>query len=155
MPDDMTACPYCREPIRRDALMCRWCGESLKPGGPGTPMATPPPPPRPVPPPPGGPAPLPRPFPRSIAPPPAPRARTAPPGTSPFILGLLGLVLCQLLAPFAWISGNSYEAQCRAMGVAPDGLGTAGKIMGIIGTLILIAGCGLGTLGVALGGLAD
>ena len=54
-----------------------------------------------------------------------------------FVLGLLGLVLCQLLAPIAWRKGNTYRDTCMILEVPPDGLATAGRIMGIVGTILL------------------
>lgn len=29
-------CPYCKERIRKDALVCRWCGRESEPAQPGT-----------------------------------------------------------------------------------------------------------------------
>lgn len=57
------------------------------------------------------------------------------------MLGILGLVLCGILAPFAWWLGSDYEAKCRALRVKPGGAGKAGKILGIIGTVLLILSC--------------
>jgi uncharacterized membrane protein YjgN (DUF898 family) len=54
-----------------------------------------------------------------------------------FILGLLGLVSCQILSPVALIMGNNYLAECEAQGIEPDGLGKAGRILGIVGTVLL------------------
>ncbi len=54
-----------------------------------------------------------------------------------FVLGLCGLLVCQLLAPIAWVKGNTYRTTCRMMDVQPNGLATAGWILGIIGTVIL------------------
>jgi hypothetical protein len=57
--------------------------------------------------------------------------------TTIFVLGLCGLLVCQILAPIALIKGNTYRSTCRAMGVQPNGLATAGWILGIIGTVLL------------------
>ena len=54
--------------------------------------------------------------------------------TTVFVLGLLGLILCQLLAPVAMVMGNNYVRECALEGVEPQGLGVAGRIMGMIGT---------------------
>jgi hypothetical protein len=59
-------------------------------------------------------------------------------GTTVFVIGLLSLVMCQLLGPVAFMMGNSYVAECRAAGVEPDGMGTAGRIMGIIASVFLV-----------------
>ncbi len=65
--------------------------------------------------------------------------------TMVFVLGLLGLITCQPLGIAAWIMGNSYLAQCRAMGVEPDGLAVAGRIMGMVACILLIlSACVLG-----------
>jgi len=58
-------------------------------------------------------------------------------GTTIFVLGLLSLLACQILGPVALIMGNGYIARCHEMGVEPDGLGKAGRILGIIGTVYL------------------
>jgi hypothetical protein len=57
--------------------------------------------------------------------------------TTVFILGLLGILLCQILAPIAWAKGNTYRQVCMIHGVEPDGLGVAGRILGIVGTALL------------------
>jgi uncharacterized membrane protein YjgN (DUF898 family) len=57
--------------------------------------------------------------------------------TTVFVLGLLGIVLCQLLAPFAWKKGNTYMSVCMIHGIQPDGLAVAGRILGMIGTVLL------------------
>ncbi len=69
-----------------------------------------------------------------------------PSGGGVLVVGLLGLLVCTLLAPIAWIMGSSYTKQCAQLGVQPDGAGTAGKILGIIGTVFLF----LGIIGVIL-----
>jgi hypothetical protein len=56
--------------------------------------------------------------------------------TTVFVYGILGFVLCQIFAPLAWVRGNEYLRTCAALGVEPSGLGVAGRILGIVGTLI-------------------
>ncbi len=58
--------------------------------------------------------------------------------TTIFVLGLLSLLACGLLGIFAWIQGNDYLKRCRAMGVDPDGLAVAGRVMGMIATILMI-----------------
>lgn len=53
-----------------------------------------------------------------------------------FVLGLMGLTACQILAPVAMVMGNKYVAQCKAFDIQPDGLGVAGRILGIVGTVL-------------------
>ena len=72
--------------------------------------------------------------------PPAPRpapAETDGGGVHVLVVGLLGLMFCQLLAPVAWILGANYVSDCRRRGVTPGGPGYAGKILGIVGTLMI------------------
>jgi len=58
-------------------------------------------------------------------------------GWLPLVLGIVGFMFCQLLAPVAWAVGSTYEKKCRAAGRAPSSAGTAGKILGIVGTVFL------------------
>jgi hypothetical protein len=63
-----------------------------------------------------------------------------------FVLGILGIVLCPLLGPFAWVLGRKGEQEIDASGgaVGGRGLATAGKVLGIVGTfLIAIVAVGL------------
>jgi hypothetical protein len=58
------------------------------------------------------------------------------------VLGILGLVICAICAPFAWAQGLKAE---RAIAAEPGryggkGMATAGKILGIIGTVLMIIG---------------
>lgn len=63
-----------------------------------------------------------------------------PQGTVILVLGILGLVLCQLLGPVAWIMGNKAKAEVdRNPGrYSNAGSISAGRICGIIATVILI-----------------
>ncbi len=65
-----------------------------------------------------------------------PRAMTA------LILGILGLVICGILAPFAWRIGKQAMDEIDASGGRIGGRGTAqaGYILGIIGTVLLVLG---------------
>ncbi len=60
--------------------------------------------------------------------------------TTIFVLGLRGLVICAPLGIFAWIQGNAYLANCRRAGVEPEGLGVAGRVMGMIASILMGAG---------------
>lgn len=63
-----------------------------------------------------------------------------PNGTTVLVLGILSLVVCQLIGPFAWKMGN---AALREMDARPDlvytnrGSVTAGRIIGIISSVLL------------------
>jgi hypothetical protein len=63
-----------------------------------------------------------------------PRATTA------LVLGILALVLCGLLGPFAWSIGKSTMNEIDASGGRWGGRGQAqaGYVMGIIGTVLLL-----------------
>ncbi len=76
---------------------------------------------------------------------PVPRAygyvREHPSGTTVLVLGILGLVLCQVLAPIAWVMGHRAR---REMNREPQvqwtnrGNVTAGWVCGIVGTVLLL-----------------
>ncbi|MDG2408903.1 MAG: hypothetical protein P8M53_07850 [Pirellulales bacterium] len=61
-------------------------------------------------------------------------------GSTIFVLGLLGLLLCQVLGIIAWVQGNTYMQKCRNMGVEPEGIAVAGRILGIISSIFFIIG---------------
>lgn len=63
-----------------------------------------------------------------------------PKGTTVLVLGILSLVVCQVLGPFAWVMGNTALQEIDAAGgMAPNrGQVVAGRILGIIGTVMLI-----------------
>lgn len=69
--------------------------------------------------------------------------REHPSGTTVLVLGILGLVLCGVLAPVAWIKGNTAKSEMDAQ---PNitwtnrGSVTTGRILGIIGTVIILLG---------------
>lgn len=59
--------------------------------------------------------------------------------TTALVLGILGLVVCGILAPFAWNMGNKELAAIDAGRRPSENRGTAnaGRILGIIGTVLL------------------
>jgi len=61
-------------------------------------------------------------------------------GTLILVLGILGLVICTPLAIVAWVlgSGDLKEMDAGTMDPAGRGNTQAGKICGIIGTVLLI-----------------
>jgi hypothetical protein len=71
--------------------------------------------------------------------------------TTVFVLGLLSLILCAPLGIVAWLQGNSYLERCRSMNVTPDGLGVAGRILGIIGTCLFCVGLAISALALCAG----
>jgi Domain of unknown function (DUF4190) len=55
------------------------------------------------------------------------------------ILGILGIICCQILAPIAWVMGNQELRAIKAGQANPanQGMAMAGMIMGIVGTVLL------------------
>ena len=83
----------------------------------------------------------------------APQPPKHPQATTAMILGILGLVLCGVIGPFAWVMGSKAVAEIDANPHAYSGRGeaNAGKIMGIIGTVLL--GLAVLIIGLAVIGL--
>jgi hypothetical protein len=71
-----------------------------------------------------------------------------PQGITILILGILGLVVCQLTGPFAWVMGNAALRDIDANPAAYSNRSTvqAGRICGIIATAILVLGLVFGLL---------
>jgi hypothetical protein len=63
-----------------------------------------------------------------------------PSGTTILVLGILSLVLCGLLGPFAWSMGNKALAEIdrNPGGYTNRGSVAAGRICGMIATIIMI-----------------
>lgn len=61
-------------------------------------------------------------------------------GTLVLVLGILSIVICPILGPFAWIMGKNDLAEIAAEAMDPAGEGTtkAGMICGIIGSVLLV-----------------
>jgi uncharacterized membrane protein YjgN (DUF898 family) len=74
-----------------------------------------------------------------------------PQATTVLILGILGLVLCQLIAPFAWVMGNRVVREIDASAGRVGGRTTAnaGRICGIVGTALIALGLLFGVLALA------
>ena len=60
-------------------------------------------------------------------------------GTLILILGILGIVLCQILGPVAWIMGNS-AVKVGGGDLQQANLANIGRILGIVGTVFLVLG---------------
>ena len=72
--------------------------------------------------------------------------------TTALILGIVGIVCCQLCGPFAWWMGKQ-ELEAVRGGLSPaanEGMAKAGMILGIVGTVLL----GLTFIWMLFGGLA-
>ena len=65
-----------------------------------------------------------------------------PQATLILILGILGLVVCGLIAPFAWVMGNRVVAEIDASNGTLGGRSSAnaGRICGMIGSILIIVG---------------
>ena len=72
------------------------------------------------------------------------------------VLGILGLVVCGPLGIAAWVMGSGDLKEMDAGTMDPAGRGTtqAGKICGIIGTILMIVGFAIVILVMLLGGFA-
>ena len=60
--------------------------------------------------------------------------------TTALVLGILGLICCQILGPVAWYLGSA-ELKAIKAGQSPaagEGTAKAGMIIGIVGTVLLI-----------------
>ncbi len=80
---------------------------------------------------------------QQFAPPPyGPPPPNHPQTTTVLILGILGLVLCQVLGPFAWSMGNKALREIDASQGQVGGRDTVnvGRILGMVGTALLILG---------------
>ena len=66
--------------------------------------------------------------------------QNAPGAVAALVLGILGILVCPLLGPFAWLYGRRGEQAVDASGglLAGRGLATAGKVLGIVGTLLIV-----------------
>jgi hypothetical protein len=65
-----------------------------------------------------------------------------PQGTTVLILGILGIVMCQLAAPVAWIMGNKAleEIDRDPLRYSNRSNVNLGRILGMVGTIILAVG---------------
>lgn len=63
-----------------------------------------------------------------------------PQATLILILGILGLVVCGIIAPFAWVMGNRVVGEIDASNGALGGrsMANAGRICGMIGSILII-----------------
>jgi hypothetical protein len=87
--------------------------------------------------------------------PPVRYAPDHPRSTTVLVLGILGLVVCAPLAPFAWVMGRSALREIDASngGYGGRGAANAGYILGIIGTVLLVFGILIVLFAIVLAGL--
>jgi len=80
-----------------------------------------------------------------------------PQGTTILVLGILSLVVCGLLGPFAWSMGNKALREIDSnpsVRYSNRGNISAGRICGMIASILLIVGIGLFVLVAVVGGFA-
>jgi len=80
-----------------------------------------------------------------------------PQGTTILVLGILSLVVCGLLGPFAWSMGNKALREIDSnpsVRFSNRGNISAGRICGMIASILLIVGIGLFVLVAVVGGFA-
>lgn len=75
-----------------------------------------------------------------------------PDGTTVLVMGLLGVLVCGLVAPFAWSRGNRVLRQIDASPGRYSNRSTvnAGRILGMISTIGNLIGLLIGIIGLAL-----
>ena len=78
------------------------------------------------------------------------------------VLGILGIIVCPICGPIAWSLGHGAEREVDASGgtLSGRGIATAGKVLGIIGTvwlavIVLFVVVGILIFGIALDGAFD
>lgn len=59
--------------------------------------------------------------------------------TTIFVLGIVGIAVCGIAAPFAWMMGISYRGACAEADEEEQSLGKVGRILGMVGTAIFVA----------------
>ena len=62
-----------------------------------------------------------------------------PQATTVLLLGILGMAVCQVIAPFAWIKGSKVKKEIEAAGGRYGGRNQVqiGYVLGIVGTVLL------------------
>lgn len=92
---------------------------------------------------------------------PAPGYSPTPPANHPravlaLILGIVGVAVCSIAGPFAFVISNKALQEIDASGgtIGGRGMVQAGKILGIIGIIFLVLGVIAGIIAIA-GGLAS
>ena len=94
-----------------------------------------------------------------LYPPPAPPASASASreAVTALVLGILGIVCCAFVAPVAWYLGQNELRAIRQgqASAAGEGMAMAGRILGMIGTALLILGLVVGLLwALFFGGMA-
>lgn len=69
--------------------------------------------------------------------------------TVPLIIGIIGVSLCNLISPVAWVMGHRLREQARRERREPSGTATAAWVLGIVGTILLCLSACLVTVYIA------
>jgi hypothetical protein len=101
-------CAVCSETIPVSDATCRFCGGNPDGVAPVRPAAPPPP------------------------------SSTSDPGLPSLIVSIIAYSVCGLLGPVAWVMASKCAADCRSKGVEVPTSAKAGRILGIIGTIIFV-----------------
>ena len=104
-------CPACGERILSTARKCRFCARFVDGSSPAAPQA--------------------------------PAPAVDPGGTGLLVVGILAWTFWMpgfFLFPIVWAWGHAYVRDCRARGVHPSGAGQAGRILGMVGTVVAAIG---------------
>lgn len=69
------------------------------------------------------------------------------------VMGILGLLVCQVFGVVAWVMGNSHREECRRLGRQPEQLAEVGRILGMVSVALLAFAIVAMFVGMALFGL--
>ena len=99
-------------------------------------------------------------YPPSMQPPYAAPPPNHPQAITVLVLGILGLVVCGVIGPFAWVMGNRVVREIDASGGTVGGRTEAniGRILGIVATVLLVVAAvfAVGIIGlVVVGGVSS
>ena len=75
-----------------------------------------------------------------------------PKATTVLVLGILSVVVCGVIAPFAWVMGNQVIREIDASGGAVGGRSNAnvGRILGMVVSILMIAVLVMGLAGIVV-----
>jgi hypothetical protein len=74
-----------------------------------------------------------------------PPPQTHPNGTAILVMGILSLVICSILGPFAWSMGNKALREIDNSGYVYEnrGMVQAGRVCGIVSTCLFLGSIGI------------
>lgn len=91
-------------------------------------------------------------YPQAYGQPYPPMAPEHPQGTTVLVLGILGVFVAGLCAPFAWYMGNQALKESRARGVVYSNQQSivVGRILGMVMTILMILAVVIGVLAIVI-----